>query len=104
MTEKKPAARPRIRVTSVNAPGWTHEVDAIKYEAMRKALMKVLPRKAPGLTQKEMWTAVRPHLPAAEFPGGAKAAWWAKSVQLDQEAKRTIVREDCKPLRWHRAR
>ena len=33
----------------------------------------------------------------------AKAGWWAKAVQLDLEAKGTLVREPAKPLRWHRA-
>lgn len=27
---------------------------------------------------------------------------WAKTVQLDLEAKKMLVREDVKPLRWHR--
>jgi hypothetical protein len=35
-------------------------------------------------------------------PGGVKAGWWVKAVQLDQEAKGALVREPTKPLRWHR--
>jgi uncharacterized protein YndB with AHSA1/START domain len=35
--------------------------------------------------------------------GGAKAGWWTKCVQLDLEAKGTVVRKTAKPLRWHRA-
>ena len=35
--------------------------------------------------------------------GGAKAGWWAKTVQLDLEAKGAIVREKTRPLRFHRA-
>jgi hypothetical protein len=27
------------------------------------------------------------HLPQNLFPGGAKAGWWAKTVQLDLEAR-----------------
>ena len=42
---------------------------------MKKALLKALPAKAPGLTQAEMFSAVGPHLPADQFPGGAKAGW-----------------------------
>ena len=45
--------------------------------------------------------AVVAHLPADLFPGGAKAAWWAKMVQLDMEAKGVVDREQTKPLRWH---
>ena len=71
------------------------------YRAMRQALLAALPASAPGLTQAEMRVAVLPHLPADLFPGGAKAGWWVKSVQLDLEAKGVLVREPGKPLRWH---
>jgi hypothetical protein len=90
-------------VQNIMSPGHIMQVDGIKYEAMRQALLKVLPRKAPGLTQAEMRNAVPAHLPDAEFPGGAKAGWWMKCVQLDLEAKKVIERDlSSKPLRWHR--
>ncbi len=92
-----------IVVENVNVPGYTTRVNAAMYEAMRKAMWKVLPKKSPGLTQAEIQEAVVPHLPQDLYPGGAKAGWWAKTVQLDQEAKGTLVREATKPLRWHRA-
>jgi hypothetical protein len=49
-----------------------------------------------------MFRTVVPHLPKDLFPGGAKAGWWVKTVQLDQEAKGAFVREPGTPLRWHR--
>jgi hypothetical protein len=55
------------------------------------------------LTESEVREAVVPHLPEDQYPGGAKAGWWAKAVQLDLGAKGTLVREPVKPLRWHRA-
>ena len=100
----KKGTRPSIEVKNVNVPGYVHAVDAIKYAAMKQALMKVLPKKPPGLTQTEMRKAVVAHLPADEFPGGAKAEWWSKCVQLDLEARGVVRREDSKPLRWHRVR
>ncbi len=92
-----------ITVENVNHPGQTTRVKKVMYEAMKKAMLKVLPAEAPGLTQIEMREAVVPHLPQDLYPGGAKAGWWAKSVQLDLEAKGILVRETSKPLRWHRA-
>jgi hypothetical protein len=71
---------------------------------MKKALLKILPRKAPGLTQAEMLTQVVAHLPQEIFPGGEKSGWWCKCVQLDLEFRGAVVREPSKPLRWHRAR
>ena len=98
----KPTGDNKVTVENVNVPGYTTRVDAGMYHAMRRALLKVLPSGAPGLTQAEMIQAVVAHLPADLFPGGAKAGWWAKSVQLDLEAKGIVTREGTKPLRWHR--
>jgi len=92
----------RIDVENVNVPGKSRPVDAANYQAMRRALLKVLPPRTPGFTQAEMFRAVLPHLSAHLFPGGAKAGWWMKTVQLDLEAKRIIAREKTKPMRWHR--
>ena len=94
----------RIPVENVNVPGYTQRVDAKMYEAMRQALLKVLPVAAPGLTQAEIRAAVIAHLPKDLYPGSAKSDWWSKLVQLDLEAKRQAVRERSKPLRWHRAK
>jgi hypothetical protein len=97
------SARPRVTVQNILSPHHVVQVDGLKYEAMRKALLKVLPRKKPGLTQVQMREQLLPHLSADEFPGGAKAGWWTKCVQLDLEAKGVIGRDpSAKPLRWHR--
>jgi hypothetical protein len=92
----------RIAVENVNVPGKSRLVDAANYQAMRRTLLKVLPPRNPGFTQAEMFRAVLAHLPVDLFPGGAKAGWWMKTVQLDLEAKRIIAREKTRPLRWHR--
>ena len=91
----------RIVVENVNVPGYTSTVDNVKYQAMYQALMKALPENPPGLTQAEMIEKVVQYLPEDLFPGGAKAGWWVKCVQLDREAKGDIIRESGKPLRWH---
>lgn len=91
----------KIEVENVNVPGQVTRVNAAKYYAMKEAMLKVLPHQAPGLTQAEMREAVIPYLPEDLYPEGKTAGWWAKSVQLDLEAKGTVIREDTKPLRWH---
>jgi len=54
------------------------------------------------MVQAEMFDAVKGHLPAHVFPDGAKARWWAKTVQLDLEKKGIVRRSaDMKPLRWY---
>jgi hypothetical protein len=96
-------ARPRVTVQNILSPHHVVQVDGIKYEETRRALLTVLPHEKPGLTQAEMRPQVLAHLPEDEFPGGAKAGWWIKCVQLDLEAKGVIERDpSAKPLRWHR--
>lgn len=97
-----PGKEDKIEVQNVNVPGRTTLVDRAMYEAMRTALWKVLPTQSPGLTQTEMREAILPHLPHDLYPDGAKSMWWAKTVQLDQEARGAMVREESKPLRWYR--
>ena len=91
-----------VETETPNKPGKTYRVDAAKYEAMRHALLKLLPTKAPGLSYAEMLDSITPLLPEELFPGGEKRGWWLKTVQLDLEAKNLISRANTKPLRWYR--
>ena len=93
----------KIELENVNHPGQSKRVDANMYEAMKRALLKLLPKTSPGLTVAEIQERVIAHLPEELFPGGAKAGWWTKAVQLDLEAKGVVAREKTKPLRWHKA-
>jgi len=93
----------KVAIENVNVPGKTSNVDATKYYAMKKVFLKILPKSAPGFTQKEIQEKVVAHLPQDIFPGGATSSWWAKAVQLDLEAKGLVKREMSKPLRWHKS-
>jgi hypothetical protein len=92
----------RIEIENFTSPGHVQRVDRAKYEAMREALLQVLPVGAPGLPVAEAKERLLPLLPDALFPGGDKAGWWLKAAQLDLEAKGVIRREATKPLRLHR--
>jgi hypothetical protein len=98
-----PKADDRIEIENFTSPGHVQRVDRAKYEAMREALLKVLPTGAPGLTVAEAKERLLPLLPEALFPGGDKAGWWLKAAQLDLEAKGVVRREATKPLRLHRS-
>lgn len=97
----KPAAK--IRIENVLQPGKTYSADPAKYEAMKKAVLAVLPKASSGLTVAEVQDRVVAHLPEDLFPGGAKSGWWMKAVQLDLEAKGVIARTKSSPLRLHRS-
>ncbi|MGZ3527825.1 MAG: DUF6958 family protein [Vulcanimicrobiaceae bacterium] len=92
-----------IELENVNHPGHVRRVDADMYEAMKRAFLKTLPKKSPGLTEAEIRGRVIALLPDDLFPKGAKAGWWAKAVQLDLEAKSITAREKTRPLRWRKA-
>jgi hypothetical protein len=89
----------KIEVENVNQPGHVTHVDAHMYEAMKRGFLKILPKTSPGLTVAEIRQRVNAHLPEELFPKGARAGWWAKTVQLDLEAKGVLAREKTKPLR-----
>lgn len=92
----------KITVENVNHPGYTERVNREKYEDMRQALLKILPTDTPGIPVKTAIEALKPHLNEDLFPGGAKAGWWQKTVQLDLEAKRVIARAQIKPIHLYK--
>lgn len=92
----------RIEIENPNTPGKTSRVVRAKYVAMREALLGVLPSEPPGLTVADAKAALFPKLDQIEFPGGEKAGWWLKAVQLDLEAKGIIARAEKPPMRLYR--
>jgi hypothetical protein len=92
----------KIEVQNVNHPGSVRTVDAALYQAMKACYLAVLPKASPGLTLAEIRERLHVDLPQELFPNGAKAGWWAKTVQLDLEAKRVIKRVQTSPLRLYR--
>ena len=102
MPEAKRSGPEKIEVLNVTSPTHVTRVDRAKFMAMREALLAVLPDTAPGLTPAEAKTALLPALDAALFPGGDKAGWWLKCVQLDLEARGVIIRGPKAPVRMWR--
>jgi hypothetical protein len=92
----------RIQVRNATSPNHITHVDRAKYMAMHHALMAVLPDAEPGMTPAQAQQALLPHLDATLFPGGAKAGWWMKCVQLDLEFQGVIARAAKPPVRLHR--
>jgi hypothetical protein len=89
-------------VRNISSPHHITQVDRAKYMAMHAALMAVLPDAPPGMTPAAAQTALLPHLDPTLFPGGAKAGWWMKCVQLDLEFQGVITRAPKAPVRLHR--
>lgn len=97
-------ANDAIEIESITTPGRARRVDRGKYMAMREALLPVLPAKPPGITVAQAKAALLERLSQEVFPGGGKAGWWLKAVQLDLEAKGIIARGPGRPVRLYRCR
>lgn len=93
----------KIEVENFTSPGRVQRVDKTKYTAVREAVMRHIPDAEPGATPAELIAAIKPDLPQDLFPGGDKAGWWFKCVQLDLEAKGVLVRAPKPPVRLRRA-
>ena len=92
----------KIEVRNVISPGHVTRVDEGKYNAMKDAMMAVLPDAPPGMAVADIKSAVLPLLPQELFPGGDKAGWWIKCVHLDLEA-REVLKRSVKPVRLYKA-
>lgn len=92
----------KIEVENINHPGSLRKVDAAIYELVRRAYLAALPEARPGLTIREAEEKVTAEVPSALFKHGAQVGWWAKTVQLDLEAKQLIRRTDERPLRLYK--
>ena len=79
-------------------------INRAKFEAMRESLLAALPDEAPGITVAEAKATLLLTLDADLFPGGEKAGWWIKAVQLDHEARGLIKRSKGSPLRIYRTK
>lgn len=75
-------SREMVIVENVNCPGRASHVDAVKYNAMKKALLKVLPGKPPGLLSGKCLTRFRRIFPKNYGPmdrnhiGGPRRFSW----------------------------
>lgn len=66
-------------------------IDKDKYDAMRRALLRSIPRRQSGVPFRELKDAVAPLLPAQVF-AGASISWYVTTVKLDLEARGLIER------------
>lgn len=96
-----PGKKETTEVFNINKPGTSSFVQKDKYEEVKRVLKAFMPTRSPGLTQDEMASLVIDHVSEDVFDDRTKAGWWMKTVQLDLEARKTMIRENAKPLRWH---
>lgn len=99
---KKPRTTSTLNVNYARGKGGTR-VDAEKYEIMRKAILKAVPRSTTGIAFKDLPAAVAKALKTADRARFGSIAWYATTVKLDLEARGLIERiPGSKPQRLRR--
>lgn len=89
-----------IEILTLEGKPW--RVNGAKFEAMRSAMMAVIPDEPPGMKFADLKAALLEYLDPTLFPGGEKSGWWLKAVQLDHEARGLIKRADKPPVRLYK--
>jgi hypothetical protein len=65
-----------------------------KYENMRTALLRVIPRRVSGVAFGELGDLVRDHLDPAIFPRDRSVTWYVVTTKQDLEARGLIEQVD----------
>ncbi len=81
----------RIEVLNANTGRQDGTIERDKYEAMKSALLTVIPNTMDGTPFKTLVEQVAPLLPKAVFEG-ASVPWYVTTVKLDLEARGLIER------------
>lgn len=75
-----------------------------KYEVMKLALLKAIPRGRAGVPFRELAERVRPHLDPAVYGAGDSVTWYVVTVKQDLEARGLVEQVPGKgPQRLRRA-
>lgn len=78
-------------------------VDRVKYEIMKKAILRAVPRTRTGVAFRDLPDAVAAKLSKADRARFGSIGWYATTVKLDLEARGLIERvPDAKPQRLRR--
>ncbi len=80
-------------------------IERSKYDLVRRALLRVIPRSSAGVPFKELRELVRPHLEAGGFPPDSSVSWYVTAVKQDLEARGEIAQvAGVRPQRLRRTR
>jgi len=78
-------------------------IERDKYDSMRAALLRVLPKRGPGVPFKALRDLVDPHLDPSAFDAKASRTWYLTAVKQDLEARGLIEQvAGARPQRLYR--
>jgi hypothetical protein len=96
------AKRKTVEVQRPGEPEYRAHVDAETYNAVKAALLKVMPAQDPGVDIHALHVAVGMNVPSW-LVAITKVNLWTERVRLDLEAKGVVKRCGEEPPRWRRS-
>ncbi len=102
-SKKQTAARDRkdpgkVVLLNANTERNGPRLDGGKYSAVRRAVLKSVPRSPRHIGFAALIDQVRRNLPEGEIPGGGSIPWYVTTVKLDLEARGELVCDrQCSP-------
>ena len=103
VVKKAKVSSETIETLNVNPGVGGARVNKARYEAMREALLKAVPRSEEGIAFRALPNVVKEYLPGGELPGGGSIGWYVTTVKLDLEARGMLERlEGVTPQRLRR--
>ena len=82
----------RVQMRHPDGAKTAPRIEKFKYDAVRRAILKVVPRSEKGIGFKELPKKVGSLLPAAVKRRIGSVSWYTTVVKLDLEARREIRR------------
>ena len=87
-----PKAEERIKTLNPDPEKSGTRISRAKYEAVRRAILKVVPAAGDGLPFKELPSRVRNELPKRDLATLGSVSWYTTTVKLDLEARGELKR------------
>jgi len=87
MTSKKPAVPEMVELLNANTGRAGGRLPKRRYDAMRNALLKAIPRLKSGVAYKDLNARVIPLLPRWWEQEGWSVSWHVATVKLDLQAR-----------------
>lgn len=69
-------------------------IEVNKYEAMKEALLRAIPRTERGVPSQDLPSLIQPFLDRSVFAPDESVTWYCLTVKLDLEARRVVERVD----------
>jgi len=103
MTPRKTAVAMTVELLNANTGRPAGHLAKRRYEAMRTALLKAIPRAATGVAHKDLKARIAPLLPDWWDEEGWSVSWHIATVKLDLQARGLLENvPDVRPLRVRR--